>query len=105
MITIEKLKEADACASGQQAFLKFFPNGKVSSEVFFKTLRETTAQLTEYRKSYLGWLAVSYPDLKFKERLQLIEQSDDPRHWAFAARMFVRGLTADEYEQLIKMSK
>jgi hypothetical protein len=104
MITIEKLKELQACPHGQQTFLKFFPDGKVSNEVFFKTLKETSAQHTDLQKEYLGWLAAKYPNLKFKERLQLIGQSIDLEHWSGASACYADGLTFSDRLQLIERS-
>ena len=105
MITLKKLKEIEACEKGQQAFLDAFPKGKVSNKVFFKTLKENSAQLTYDQKSYLGWLAENYPGLNFKERKLLVEQSDSPKYRACSVASWAVGLTDEEREQLKEMSK
>ena len=100
MITLKKLCELNACPSGLRVFQHYFPKGKVSNKVFFKTLKENSDQLTKTQKVHLGWLAFFYTDLKFKERLQLIEQSNDPAYWAAS---YASGLTDAERKQLRSM--
>ena len=95
IITVQNLKELDACHAGIRAFKRAFPEGEVSVKKLVEKL-ESTKKVKPNHASYLWWIVINAGWVAFRYRVRIVKKQPDPA-WCFGyMSLYASGLSGTQ---------